>query len=393
MDDKPIDHNINDRLTQAITLIKAGNKADGGALLASLVRENPKNETAWLWLSACVATNEQKIYCLKKVIEINPDNDVARKALTELTSDQPKIEPQMPVQEPATFEDLEPTPSASNVTTSDATGKTGMRLDKKNKKTSTRGLAIYLMIGAACLLLTVIAAGVGVIGLGLLDNTVGLAFMSTATYPPSPTYTPSITAPPSFTPTPTFTATPTITKTPTFTPTPVPTITPMPSPTLEIGTFQNPASIGVMLTRTSDPSKQVTMNATLLEFVRDAEAEKLAQSLSACGMFPCEPLSADEEFLGVKVRLEVIDGDINKKYTIYPYWSLTLRYDEAGKDTWSVYPFQDWGAGYIPVAGEGWVFYKIRKGSQPLLYFHPHLIVTEQIGIRTEGGYYSLTNP
>lgn len=391
MDEKPIDHNIDDRLTRAITHIKSGNKAEGGALLATLVRENPKNVTAWLWLSACVSTNKQKIYCLKKVIEINPDNDVARKALTGLTLDNPKIEPQMSVQEPATFADLEPIPAISKVSASAVSGETGRQLNKK--KTSRRGLAIYLMIGAACLLLTVITAGVGVIGFGLLDNAGGLALMSTATYPPSPTYTPGVTATHTFTPTPTFTATPTITKTPTLTPTPAPSITPMPSPTLEIGTFQSPASVGVMLTRTSDPSKHITMTATLLEFIRDAEAEKLAQSLSACGMFPCKPLSADEEFLGVKVRLEIIDGDINEKYPIYPYWSLTLRYDEAGKDTWSVNPFQDWGEGYIPVAGEGWVFYRIRKASQPLLYFHPFLIVTEQLGVRTKGGYYSLTNP
>jgi hypothetical protein len=42
------------RLQQAITLIEAGDKQKGGQLLAELLKANPKNKVAWLWMSSVV---------------------------------------------------------------------------------------------------------------------------------------------------------------------------------------------------------------------------------------------------------------------------------------------------------------------------------------------------
>lgn len=71
-------------LQQAIKLIKSGDKNRGGQLLSEILKKDPHNANAWLWLSGCVDTNEKKIYCLKKVLEIDPNYEVARTALSKI---------------------------------------------------------------------------------------------------------------------------------------------------------------------------------------------------------------------------------------------------------------------------------------------------------------------
>jgi len=75
-----------DLLQQAITAIKSGNKGNGAQILTQLVKQDPANETAWLWLSVCVESTEQKRYCLNRALEINPNNRDARQALAQLES-------------------------------------------------------------------------------------------------------------------------------------------------------------------------------------------------------------------------------------------------------------------------------------------------------------------
>jgi len=79
---------MDDDLQKAITFIKSGQKKQGGQILAEIVKQQPNNESAWLWLAHCVNTNQQKIYCLNKALEINPKNDEARKFTQKLQSDQ-----------------------------------------------------------------------------------------------------------------------------------------------------------------------------------------------------------------------------------------------------------------------------------------------------------------
>jgi hypothetical protein len=73
-----------DILLEAINKAKAGEKAAAGKMLSDYVRKNPSSETAWIWLSICVAPLDQKKYCLNKVLAINPENEGARKALSQL---------------------------------------------------------------------------------------------------------------------------------------------------------------------------------------------------------------------------------------------------------------------------------------------------------------------
>lgn len=74
-----------EKLSKAIDLIKIGKRKEGGQILVEIVRSEPTNETAWLWLSICVADKNKKIQCLKKVLELNPKNATALNAMDEFS--------------------------------------------------------------------------------------------------------------------------------------------------------------------------------------------------------------------------------------------------------------------------------------------------------------------
>jgi hypothetical protein len=73
-----------DALQRSIVMIKSGDYEGGSDILYSLVDLEPENELAWLWLAACIEDTEEKIFCLNRVLAINPDNEIAREALDQL---------------------------------------------------------------------------------------------------------------------------------------------------------------------------------------------------------------------------------------------------------------------------------------------------------------------
>jgi len=77
---------MNEILQQAITAIKSGDKSGGQRLLAQLLKAEPRNENAWLWMSAAVGDDAQRRFCLEKVLAINPANAAAQQALSRLGS-------------------------------------------------------------------------------------------------------------------------------------------------------------------------------------------------------------------------------------------------------------------------------------------------------------------
>lgn len=73
------------KLQEAIALIKGGDKQAGQRLLTEVLNADPKNETAWLWMSALV-TGDKRRFCLEKVLNINPNHPQAREQLAKLTA-------------------------------------------------------------------------------------------------------------------------------------------------------------------------------------------------------------------------------------------------------------------------------------------------------------------
>ena len=75
---------MSEKLEQAIASIKAGNSNKGKQLLVEILKANPNNEQAWLWLSRIVVSKVDQRDFLKEVLRINPNNWQAKEALSEL---------------------------------------------------------------------------------------------------------------------------------------------------------------------------------------------------------------------------------------------------------------------------------------------------------------------
>jgi hypothetical protein len=78
---------MNDQtVNEASTLIKKGNRGKAKELLVEILKNNPADEKAWLLLSHCVTSRQQKIYCLKNALRANPEYLVARHRLLKFES-------------------------------------------------------------------------------------------------------------------------------------------------------------------------------------------------------------------------------------------------------------------------------------------------------------------
>src|SRR5512146_1966611 len=73
-----------DPLRQAVAAVQAGDRAAGRRLLAEVIRGDPRNETAWLWMSAVTDSDAQRRACLERVLAINPANPAAQQGLARL---------------------------------------------------------------------------------------------------------------------------------------------------------------------------------------------------------------------------------------------------------------------------------------------------------------------
>ncbi len=69
------------QLQQAIAAIKEGDNETGKRVLAQVVRADPHNEEAWLWLAQAVSESDRKRECYRRVLALNPNNDVAQRGL------------------------------------------------------------------------------------------------------------------------------------------------------------------------------------------------------------------------------------------------------------------------------------------------------------------------
>jgi hypothetical protein len=94
-----------EKLSQAIAAVQAGDRKNGRRLLAEILQADPRNESAWLWLSQIVETEERRRECLRQVLTLNPNNQAAQAALAKLqppgvkpAAESPHIEAQKPQQ-------------------------------------------------------------------------------------------------------------------------------------------------------------------------------------------------------------------------------------------------------------------------------------------------------
>ena len=70
-------------IQHAISWAKTGNKEAARKALSEVVRQEPNNARAWYLLSQVVENDERAIYCLNRVLQIQPDNQQAKERLSQ----------------------------------------------------------------------------------------------------------------------------------------------------------------------------------------------------------------------------------------------------------------------------------------------------------------------
>ena len=63
---------------------RSGNREEARNLFELLTRQEPNNSTAWLWLAGVADNTDQRRAALQRVLELDPNNDMARRGLESL---------------------------------------------------------------------------------------------------------------------------------------------------------------------------------------------------------------------------------------------------------------------------------------------------------------------
>lgn len=66
---------------RGIAAAKAGQNDVARQLLQQSIRLEPRNEAAWIWLASVAQDRRERLFCFQKLLEINPQNETALKAL------------------------------------------------------------------------------------------------------------------------------------------------------------------------------------------------------------------------------------------------------------------------------------------------------------------------
>lgn len=199
-------------LRQGIAAAKEGRSAAARDLLRQAVRANPRDETAWLWLSSVAPNDRERVFCLKQVLAINPQNEFALKGLAALGYAPPAQEAAPATSVPVLAEDkyLRILPALDDLLLDypyepEADG--GQAWVHKPRRRYGEAAARRLQqatVAAAALVLVALVAGGALLAdsLGLFD---GESDSAAVVYQPVFTLTPTatMTATPGFWPTPT----------------------------------------------------------------------------------------------------------------------------------------------------------------------------------------------
>jgi tetratricopeptide (TPR) repeat protein len=90
----------------AVSALREGDKARAKDVLTRLLKTDQNNATYWVWMSAAVETNKERIYCLQTALKFDPENTSAKRGLILLGAIPPdeSIQP-FPLNHPRAWEE------------------------------------------------------------------------------------------------------------------------------------------------------------------------------------------------------------------------------------------------------------------------------------------------
>jgi twitching motility two-component system response regulator PilG len=71
-------------LREAVAAVKKGDRSVARTLLREIVHGDPRNPQAWLWMAGVAESVAEVTLCLEKVLEVEPDNRMAKERLSML---------------------------------------------------------------------------------------------------------------------------------------------------------------------------------------------------------------------------------------------------------------------------------------------------------------------
>jgi ATP-dependent exoDNAse (exonuclease V) beta subunit len=69
---------------QGIRALKSGDRDRARQLLQTSIQQNPGDETAWLWLSEAAESDAERMICMQRLLEINPNHAAAQRGREKL---------------------------------------------------------------------------------------------------------------------------------------------------------------------------------------------------------------------------------------------------------------------------------------------------------------------
>lgn len=88
-------------LRDGITAAKSGQREQASELLRQAVARDETNVSAWLWLSGLVDNLEEREHCFQHVLAIDPQNEVAQRALSQVQIQKHLLPPPFPEPNPS----------------------------------------------------------------------------------------------------------------------------------------------------------------------------------------------------------------------------------------------------------------------------------------------------
>lgn len=268
------DHTSNTLFQDAVNSLRRGDKPRAKELLTQLLKTDQNNPTYWVWLSASVDAQKERIYCLQTALKLDPENGTAKRGLILLGALPPDdtIQP-FPMNRPRAWEE---------------------KLLLATEKPKEKGLKAFTKSPVARLM------GVVVIAAALCSVVVfGFVLPRQTNVVPTQTNTPGAS--------PTFTTTPTL-----FGATAIPT-----------RVFSGPTPLWAYLPETYTPTPQYVntpRSAVSSDYYRLAQDALKKGDLDAYItnmrlIIPIEPTSADIPFLiGEAYRLKGETANAQKAY-------------------------------------------------------------------------------
>jgi len=85
---------MDELLQQGIVAFQRGKRVEARRLISTYIKQNPNIEEGWGWFFNVCDTNKERLYCLKQVIRINPQNEKANQLIKKYSAvEQPINQP------------------------------------------------------------------------------------------------------------------------------------------------------------------------------------------------------------------------------------------------------------------------------------------------------------